>query len=151
MKRNRLNAALNKDEVFTLLALHQDGEGRYISRELVEILGPDLRRTTTYEYIPGDSSLMVETHDITIERRVIDDPAAEIVRLDRSPTVTAPTRPKPDPEPEPDKDRPDGPCGAYSPRVATTQEIVGGCVHGGPDDGCDSCAEAVRLDECKRI
>ena len=49
--------------------------------------------------------------------------------------VSAPDRPKPTaPKPQPDD-----------------REIIGACMHGGPDDGCESCVEAVRLDECERI
>ena len=39
--------------------------------------------------------------------------------------------PKPDPKPDPEK---------------IDRELIGACVHGGQDDGCDSCAEAVRQD-----
>jgi len=131
-----MHAPLDKDELFTLLALQPNGEGRYLPRSLDEIVEPDHKRKTVYEFVPGDRTLIVETQDIQItrERRYIEDPAAERERLSQFPTVTAPTRPKPDPDPEPDD-----------------REIIGACIHGGPDDGCVSCAEAVRLDECKRI
>ena len=49
--------------------------------------------------------------------------------LQKTERVMAP--PKPDPKPDPEK---------------IDRELIGACVHGGQDDGCDSCAEAVRQD-----
>ena len=49
--------------------------------------------------------------------------------------ITAPY-PRPEPKPEEETDEWAVPQG----------EIIGACVHGGQDDGCDSCVEAVRRD-----
>jgi hypothetical protein len=108
----------------------------------------------TFEYVPGDRVWMVTT--VTNERwhdaenvcsvcnqwketiKVVDlfsrgEPFSNICVPCWM--VTAPERPKPtDPKLEPDD-----------------REIIGSCVNGGPDDGCESCAEAARLDEWERI